>query len=347
MERFVRVRMVQANGMDLGLFQFDYDLTFAAFFLNADRTIYGRYGTRSDQKDAMRNMSVEGFRKALEAALALHEGYPANRASLTSKTGPPASVRVPEEYPSLTRFSDRLDYAGKVAASCMHCHMVAAAPRKQLRTAGRPMPPEVIYPWPMPDTLGLPLDPQAKARVLEVPPGSQAAKDGFRAGDEILTLEGTPIISIADVQWVLHRTRPPAGLAAVVRRGDREFKLTLHLAEGWRTAGDISWRVTTWDLRRMATGGMVLEDLPDADRRKAGLADDALALWVKGVGRRSHGKRAGFKKGDVIVEFDGRTARWSESDLIAWVLQQRFPGTKLALTVLRGRKRVSLSLPMR
>ena len=63
---------MQANGLDLSLFQFDFDLTFAAFFLNADKTIYGRFGTRSDQNDAMREMSMEGFAKALEGTLQIH-----------------------------------------------------------------------------------------------------------------------------------------------------------------------------------------------------------------------------------------------------------------------------------
>jgi hypothetical protein len=52
MDQFVRVRIVQANGMDLSLFQFDLDLTFAVFLMNADKTIYGRFGSRSDQHDA-------------------------------------------------------------------------------------------------------------------------------------------------------------------------------------------------------------------------------------------------------------------------------------------------------
>ena len=52
MDEFVCVRLVQANALDLTLFQFDYDLTFAVFFMNTDRTIYGRYGTRSERKDA-------------------------------------------------------------------------------------------------------------------------------------------------------------------------------------------------------------------------------------------------------------------------------------------------------
>ena len=44
MEKFVCVRIIQGWGMDLSLFQFDYELTWAVFLLNADKTIYGRYG---------------------------------------------------------------------------------------------------------------------------------------------------------------------------------------------------------------------------------------------------------------------------------------------------------------
>src|SRR5881227_2595597 len=49
LEKFVRVRVISANGLDLSLFQFDTDQSFAVFMLNADGTIYGRFGTRSDQ----------------------------------------------------------------------------------------------------------------------------------------------------------------------------------------------------------------------------------------------------------------------------------------------------------
>ena len=47
LEKFVCVRVVSTNGLDLSLFQFDYDQSFAVFLLNADGTIYGRFGTRS------------------------------------------------------------------------------------------------------------------------------------------------------------------------------------------------------------------------------------------------------------------------------------------------------------
>src|SRR5262245_14770181 len=116
MDKFVCVRLVQANAMDLSLFQFDYDLTFAAFFMNADRTIYGRFGSRSSQKDPTRDISMEGFGKALAAALELHAKYPANKASLSGKMGSAPAFKAPEDYPSLKgKYQPTLDYEGKVA----------------------------------------------------------------------------------------------------------------------------------------------------------------------------------------------------------------------------------------
>ena len=45
-DKFVRVRLVKIAGMDLRRFEFDCDLNWFAFLLNADETIYGRYGGR-------------------------------------------------------------------------------------------------------------------------------------------------------------------------------------------------------------------------------------------------------------------------------------------------------------
>jgi hypothetical protein len=40
------VRLVKITGVDLNVFDFDYDLTFAVFFLNAQGKVLGRYGGR-------------------------------------------------------------------------------------------------------------------------------------------------------------------------------------------------------------------------------------------------------------------------------------------------------------
>lgn len=348
MDKFVCVRLVQANGTDLALFQFDYDLTFAAFFMNADKTIYGRFGTRSDRKDAMRDMTMEGFRKALEAALELHKKYPANKTSLAGKHGAAPRFNVPEEYPSLKgKYKATLDYEGQVMQSCIHCHQVRDAEFRLFRDDRKTIPDETLYAWPMPAVAGLSLDAKEKAKVASVAPGSMADKDGFKAGDEILTLEGQPILSIADVQWVLHNAGDPAKLKTEVQRGRKKVNLTLNLGGGWRRSTDFAWRTTTWDLRRMSTGGLVLRELSEEQRQSAASPNTGLFVqYVGQYGEHAAGKRAGFQTNDVIVSVDGKTSRMTESDLIGYLVQNKQPGEKIPFTVLRGGQRLNLELPM-
>jgi len=55
LDQFVCVRVMNANALDLSLFQVDYDLSFSTVFFNADGTVYGRYGSwthQADSKDA-------------------------------------------------------------------------------------------------------------------------------------------------------------------------------------------------------------------------------------------------------------------------------------------------------
>ncbi len=351
MEQFVRVRVVQGNALDLSLFQFDTDLTFAAFFLNADRTVYGRFGTRSEQKRADKDITLEGFREALAGALELHRNYPTNKPALQAKQPLPVKFKTPEQYPGLAgKFTATLDYStGKVARSCIHCHQVGEAQRKLFRADSQPIPDDVLYPWPVPDVVGLSFDPKAKATVASVAAGSAALNAGFKAGDELVSLEGQPLLSIADVQWVLHHAKDPVTLKAAVRRGGHQFVLTLQLGKSWRQKSDISWRSTTWDLRRMALGGLVLKELDEAARSQLALPETALALRVDHVGEYGEhavGKKAGFKKEDIIVNCDDQTQRLSESDLIRYLLQKRMPGSRVPMTVLRGAEKLTLELPL-
>ncbi len=351
LDQFICVRLVKANGLDLRLFQFDYDLTFAAFFLNGDGAIYGRYGSRSEQKNAAKDISLEGLRKALAAALTLHRDYPKNAAALAGKRGPAPKYAVPEQMPPLTsrHYTAQLDYNGKLAASCIHCHMVGDAERKMFRDAAKPIPDDLLFSYPMPSLVGLELDPKEIARVTRVLPGSPAARAGFQSGDEIATVQGQPIISIADIQWVLQHAGDSDQLKTGVVRNGQPKELTLSLGSGWRRGNDFAWRTTTWDLRRMAFGGLVLEDLPDENRADAGLTKDALALRVKYVGQygdHAAGKRAGFQKDDILVSVDGKNDRMSEALAIAYLVQNKKPGDRVPIQVLRGKERLTLDLPL-
>src|SRR5262249_30396505 len=153
------------------------------------------------------------------------------------------------EYPTLSgRYKATLDYDGKVVQSCMHCHQIREAERAFIWAERKPIPDDVLFTWPMPNVIGLALDPQEKARVIGVTAGSPAEQAGFKSGDEILSLQGQPILSTADVQWVLQTASEPATLKAQVLRGKKKLNLTLDLPKDWRRHSDISWRVTSWDL---------------------------------------------------------------------------------------------------
>src|SRR5262249_41083258 len=134
--------------------------------------------------------------------------------------------------------------------------------------------------------LGLILDPKEKATVAQVEKDSLAEKAGFKKDDAILSLAGQPLLSLADVQWVLHHASPDgASLKAEVEHGGRVESLTLELPKGWRQRDDISWRASSWGLRRMGLGGLLLERMSPDDRSKAGLPESGMALRVKHVGQ--------------------------------------------------------------
>ena len=349
LDQFICVRLINANAIELAKFQFDYDLSFSTLFFNADGTVYGRYGSWSHQKDPTEKTTL-GYQRALEAALAIHTAYPVNKAALVGKQGAPTPFATPIEIPLLAgKYKRDLDWEGKVVGSCVHCHQIGDAYRSYYRDQGKPLPSDLIYPMPMPETLGLTLEPDHIAQVKVVVPGSVAAKAGVQVGDQFSTLGGQLLLSIADFAWALHRAGESGPLNANVTRAGKGQSLVLNLPTDWRSKADISKRVGTWPMRAMAFGGMVLTDLTDEERLTRGLAQDKLGLFVKGLGqygKHATAKNAGFRKDDVLVELNGKSARITEGELIGQLLQTTKPGEKLKATVLRGGERVELLLPM-
>jgi serine protease Do len=350
LSQFVPVRIVHANGMDLTRFQFDYDQSWAAFFMNADGTIYGRYGTRSHATESADDVSLAGFLESLQLALKLHARFPTVRESLLAKTGPTAAVARPEEFPEFkSRFSSKLDYEGQVVQSCIHCHQVGEATRQWHRSQPGKLPDEIVFPYPHPKILGLIMDPERAATVRQVLPESPAAAAGFLPGDHVRKFSDQPILSTADIQWVLHRAGDAQELKALVDRGGQLKSLTLALPPEWRDQGDISWRATSWDLRRMVTGGTLLESLSDEQRQTLRLKTDDVGLRIEYLGQwdaHAAAKRAGFQKDDVFIKVGETHRPLTESQLFGLLLRSTKPGDSVPIEILRGGKRLTLDMPI-
>jgi len=351
LEKFVCVRQVATNGLDLSLFQFDTDQSFVVFFLNADKTVYGRFGTRSHRTEWLGDVSLEGLAKALQGALELHEDYERVQTSLAGKRGEPWEKASPELYPSLKdKYTDKLNYQGDVVKSCIHCHQIGDARREYYWHNNQPIPQKILYPFPHPKVVGLVMDPEEKATVKEVQPDSPAAAAGLEKGDAIESLAGQPLLSIADVQWVLHNVDPDgARVPMTVKRSGRTRHLTLSLEKDWRRADDLSWRVSTWGLRRIAAGGMVLKALPPDQRAKLGFEGKQMALRVERTGRYgpfATARRKGFREGDILTEFDGRADFAREQDLLTYVVTDKQPGDRVEVQLRRDGKSLRLRLPI-
>jgi len=248
------------------------------------------------------------------------------------------------------KFTSSLNYEGDVAKSCIHCHQIGDAARDYYLAKGEVLPATVLNPYPHPKSLGLILNPDHRATVKSVQPDSIAADSGFKPGDRIVSLQGQPLLSMADLQWVLHSTAPEGGdLKAIVNRNGTDAEVTMSLPSKWRELDDISWRVSAWGLRRMVTGGMLLVPVKNEERGKDGIPSQGMALRVEHLGLHAPhdaAKKAGVQKDDIVVAYDGRYDLLTDSDVLRHGVTQHKFGDEIQLEVIRGGARRSLKLPM-
>lgn len=262
-KNFVCVRVIQTKGLDLKLFQYDYDQSWCAFFLNADRTIYGRYGTRvtrGPQSDT--HLSLASFRKAMERALELHKGYPGNKDLLAGKLGKEPDYPFPEQIPGLQERAK----GPTTRQTCIHCHMVREFTIRAKWQEKR-LAPTDLWVYPMPDNIGLTMEIDDGLLVKSVAPDSFAAKAGLAAGDELVTLNGQRLISLADIQWALHTTPKDGKLTVTLRRKGATLEKTVALSGNWKES-DIAWRASSWYGLRQ---GLKVDPLTVAEKKQHGL----------------------------------------------------------------------------
>ena len=331
-KQFVCVRVIQTNGLDLSVFQYDYDMSWAAMFLNADMTIYGRYGTRNaGGKDSDGLLSKAGFRAAAERALALHRDYPKYESQLAAKTGPKPQYATPTEIPGLTEKPTK----AATRQQCIHCHMVKEFALRAKWEAGK-LSAADLFVHPMPQRIGLTLDVEDGLTIESIQMGSPADEAGLIKGDQLIVMAGQPLISTADVQWVLHTSPSGNGsLPLIIRRSDGTHPKSIHLKGDWKKA-DIAWRASSWYGLRQ---GVKFESVGSAD----GVGLKVAGLFGRGGPKV---KEAGLKQNDVIVAVDGKRERMNESDFLVYLRLTHGPGDSVKLTVLRNGQEHDLTVPL-
>lgn len=341
-DNFVCVRQVEMKNVDLSIFQFDHDLNWAGFFMNADGTVYARYGTQSEKgADAYNN--VKGLANTMNRVLQLHSNYPQNKAMFAGKLPEPKPWKKPRDMKFLQ--TKLLNEAKTSRKNCIHCHNIHDAEHGQW-TADGTFSQDKLWRYPLPENIGLTIDQSDGRTISEVASGSAAATAGLQAGQEINLINGQAISSIADMQWVLHH-QPNSDDAAVRITLADGTQSTVALAEGWKVT-DISWRGSLYSVSPVIR--IWMPPLNSFDKEKRGLSDETNALLVKWINTGSPSgqaaKKAGLKNGDLVMEFDGQPVAGNHARFLTQLKLNYKVGDTVPLTILRGKKRMQIELPL-
>jgi hypothetical protein len=340
---YVAARVTNMSGVDLDVFDFDRSLTFAALIMNADGTVYHRYGS-GDGRDSSAKVSETSFLKLLRGALESHAAYEKGPTPVLGRK----KRTIEDLAPMQRRFA-----AGRKRSECVHCHTVADLEREQATEEGR-WRRDDVWRHPAAERIGLTLDRDDQEAIVAVAAGSAAEKAGLAAGDRLVRVSGRRVRTEADVRHALDQA--PWGEAALeveVARGGEPRKASIILVEGWKRgdAVELSWRNDVWEMRpNPGFGGAALTK---DEKAKLGLAADAFTLRIDYLidfgphpedGRNA--KAAGLRKGDVVLAVDGCSDFIHHRHFQAWWRLTREPGKTAILDVLSGSERKKIALPI-
>ena len=331
--QFVCARVTGLNRIDLNRFQFDYDTTWNAFFLDAKLNIYSRYGGR-DEGEPEDRISKTSLMQTMREVLAAH----ANRKSKPGPDSPPVFQPVtgkpstPNDIPLLK----------KSHQGCVHCHQVREYRFLQWTHDGQ-FDRNKLFAYPLPEGIGIQFDRKHGHKISKLLKDSAATKTKLETGDVVIAVDDVPTHSEYDVRWALGRVKKDAkSIRLLVQRGDpaRVFEVSLKPTGRWRES-ELGWRksMRSVPLARGFSGYL----LTKSQRRALDLSPDKLAIKLTRSREKGLALNLGLKKGDIILSLDGRDhERWYE-DFLSDLVRLYQPGDTVKLTILRDGERKKLS----
>lgn len=340
---FICVRQVEMKNVDLSQFQFDYDLNWAAMFINADGTVYARYGTQSAAGADAYN-SIEGLKATMERVLELHDNYPKNADELKGKLGKPKPYKTAMEMPGLPGSAARLK-GQTTKQNCIHCHMLHDAEHDFARQQKK-FDRGILWRYPLPENIGISVDAKDGRTVTKLHDACRSL--GVKVGDEISHVDGQAITSVADIQWVLHNLPNEKTTVTVKTLRDGEpLSYKVETQADWKKT-DVSWRGSIFSFSPRTY--VWCPPLPEKKRKQLKLERNQNALEVRWINTGKAGGRAaresGLQQGDVILEVDGKAIPDTDAKFQAFIKLNYNVGQVLPLTVLRRGKRMTAKLKL-
>jgi membrane-associated protease RseP (regulator of RpoE activity) len=227
LKRFVCVKRTSMHDVNLKVFDFDYDLTWWAFFINANERVYSRFGGSGDADPASR-LSVAGLKHTMRLVLKEHELH---------RRDPPPPAAAP------VRPVDLFGMKG----NCMHCHQVNENFYKQERPKATQL--DRLRFLPLPENLGLTLSVNAGNSITRVAKDSAAERTGLRPGDVLQQVGNTRTLSQGDVMYALKAAPSEGRLTVTFQRDGKPQEQALDLAAGWKQT-NLSWRRSVSKLKK-------------------------------------------------------------------------------------------------
>ena len=345
------------NGIDLSRFEFDYDTTWQAFFLDANLNVYSRYGGR-DEESAESRLSKESLLTTMREVLEVHQrrrevdraatsdnaaisrqtrqvGPRDRRGETDSDFHPPSGEStIPEDIPLL-----KAAHQG-----CVHCHQIQEYRHLQAFHEKK-FSRELLFGFPLPENVGIRFDREHGHKIVEILAGAAAAKAGLTTGDVVTQVDDVPIHSEQDFRWALHRVTTSDQLAVTAVRFGKDMtafetlRVKLVLSPAWRQT-ELGWRKS---LRSVPLAlGFLAYSLGREERRSAKFPEDRLAIKVVSIRGEGLASNVSLKKGDLIVQLEGNSSRRTFEEFQSDLIRLHAPGDRVQMTVLRDGKSVNL-----
>ena len=315
------------NGVDIGLFDFDWHNALYFFALNADEQIYLRYGGR-DETSPDAYLNLDSLELALRQGLDQHHRYQDGELPRTLRPGP----LYPRDIPLLQ---------SEVVAQgrCVECHLISDYMAQEREFMGTLDKKRDLFVYPDIRRIGIHLDVPKGLEVHEAT--GPASAGGMRAGDTITEVNGTPVLTFGDLQHHYNTIpRDAQQVGFTVSRDGIETRLTVGLPEEWWYT-DLYHRYLSIDPVLYFSSQPLTAD----QKRRHGL--DAMG-FASEVTRTDPGAKA-YKMhellpGDIVYSVNGIESDASTRNLEIYIKLNTISGDRIQLGVIREGERIDMDL---